>query len=217
MKRKLAAQAAEDWPGLYEPWKDASSYLYCVSWRFPHQQARTQFQQEIREFFAALPDDRRPPIVPEQIRVWDWSDLQGWFNQNTVLCDHWLGIELPQWIDNPSLRQRFTQPVHSGRLAFHAYLLEENLPFVPPAEDDPAHPERLLQSLVDNQNLLLIGEGGIGKTRTMHEVAERAQAQGWRVLHLLPSEKEVDLHAAAEVLLRPAADTLVYRLSLLSG
>jgi hypothetical protein len=96
VKRKLAAQAAEGWPGLYAPWKQARAYLYCISSRLPNQQARTELQQEIRDFFAALPDNQRPPIVSEQIRVSDWSDLQGWFNQNTLLCDNWLGIELPR-------------------------------------------------------------------------------------------------------------------------
>jgi hypothetical protein len=209
VKEKLIKQAADGWPKLYAPWKQARSYLYCISARFPNQQTRDDLQKEIRDFFSSLPVGQRPEIEPEQIRVWDWSDLQAWLNLNTILCDRWLGIELAQWIDHLSLRERLAHSARSSQQAFQAYLLEEYLPFVPPADDDLAHPSILLQSLAHDENLLLIGEGGIGKTRTMQEVAELAQTAGWRVLHLLPSEQDVDLGAAAEVLLRPAANTLV--------
>jgi hypothetical protein len=195
VEEKLAKQAQGGWPNLYAPWKQARAYLYCISARFPNQQAREDLQKEIRKFFATLPAGQRPPIEPEQIRVWDWSDVQAWFNQNTILCDRWLGIDLAQWIDHLSLRVRLAHTAHSGQQTFQAYLLEENLAFVPPADGDPTHPKILLQTLIGNENLLLIGEGGIGKTRTMHEVAELAQNQGWRVLHLLPAEHEVDLAA----------------------
>jgi hypothetical protein len=209
VREKLIKQAQDGWPKLYAPWQQARAYLYCISARFPNQQAREDLLKEIRDFFSGLPTGQRPPIAPDQIRVWDWSDLQAWLNQKTILCDHWLGIELAQWIDHLSLRERLSKTARSNRQTFQAYLLEEYLPFVPPADNDPVHPERLLRSLTEHENLLLIGEGGIGKTRTMQEVAQLAQDKGWRVLHLLPSEHEVDLSTAAEVLLRPAQDTLV--------
>jgi len=209
VKKKLVAQAHDDWKGLYAPWKRAQGYLYCISARFPNQQARDDLQKEIRNFFSNLPAAQRPAFQTDQIRVWDWSDLQAWFNQNTILCDHWLGIDLPQWIDHLSLRERISQSIRDGHQSFQAYLLEENLAFVSPPATDPAHPQQLLQSLLRNENLLLVGEGGIGKTRTMHEVAELAAAKGWRVLHLLPAEREVDLASAANTILRPAQDTLV--------
>ena len=209
VKEKLEKQANEGWPQLYAPWKQTKSYLYCISARFPNQQARAELQKEIRGFFSVLSEAQQLSIEPEQIRVWDWSDLQAWLNQNTILCDHWLGIELAQWIDHLSLRERLVHAASSNEQAFQAYLLQEYLPFVPPADDNPAHPKILLQSLINDENVLLIGEGGIGKTRTMQEVAELAHSIGWRVLHLLPSEQDVDLGTAAKTLLRPAKDTLV--------
>lgn len=205
VKDKLAKQAKEGWLNLYAPWQQARAYLYCISARFPNQQTREALQKEIRDFFAGLPAEQALNIPPEQIRVWDWSDLQGWFNQHALLCDHWLGIELPEWIDHASACAR----IKTGRHSFKAYLLEENLAFVPPAELDPTHPRQLLLALEQNRNPLLIGEGGIGKTRTLYEVAQLAHDQGWRVLHLIPTEQEIDLRTAAKILLQPATDTLV--------
>lgn len=64
VKEKLTRQAQAGWPGLYQPWPQARSYLYCISACFPHQKARDDFQNEIRAFFAALPAGQRPPIAP---------------------------------------------------------------------------------------------------------------------------------------------------------
>ena len=208
VKEKLQKQAANGWPGDYAPWKQARSYLYCISARFPNQQARNAFQQQVRDFFAALPACQHPPINPEQIRVWDWSDLGAWFRNSVSLSDHWLGIELPQWQDHCSHRSRLSQVKPDGKRSFLAYLLEENLPFIPPDREEPSHPDNLFKVLAADANILLLGEGGIGKTRTLYEVAERAVRQGWRVLHLATSENAIDLAAAASELLRHPGHTL---------
>ena len=72
---KLARQAAAGWPGNFSPWKHAHGYLYCISARLQPLSAREALEQRIRDFFASLPDAQRPPIIAEQIRVWDWGQL----------------------------------------------------------------------------------------------------------------------------------------------
>ncbi|MEE1925711.1 hypothetical protein V0R50_25925 [Pseudomonas sp. 148P] len=209
VKKKLLKQAGDGWPGLYEPWRQARAYLYCISARFPNQQARNDLQKEIRDFFAGLPAAQRPPLDPQQIRVWDWSDLRAWLNTQVLLCDHWRGVQPAQWIDHLGLCKQLRDAPRRGQLSFQTYLLEENLSFITPPDDDPAHPKVLLDALARGENLLLEGEGGIGKTRTLHEVAELALKRRWRVLHLRPSEQEVDLAEAAPMLLSSSNDTLV--------
>ncbi|MGB4228578.1 MAG: hypothetical protein WBJ68_18420 [Candidatus Dechloromonas phosphoritropha] len=140
--------------------------------------------------------------------MWDWSDLGAWFRNSVSLSDHWLGIELPQWQDHCSHRSRLSQVKPDGKRSFLAYLLEENLPFIPPDREEPSHPDNLFKVLAADANILLLGEGGIGKTRTLYEVAERAVRQGWRVLHLATSENAIDLAAAASELLRHPGHTL---------
>ncbi|MBQ1040645.1 hypothetical protein [Micromonospora sp. C81] len=69
------------------------------------------------------------------------------------------------------------------------YLLDEELPFVGPGPDHEADPVRLLARLSgpEPRGVLVTGAAGAGKTRTCFEVAARAAAAGWQVLHVMAS------------------------------
>ena len=205
---KLASKAAAGWPGDYAPWKDARGYLYCVSVRLRTPAEREALEAQIRAFFAGLADEQHPPIAPPQIRVWDWGDLAHWFRESGRLADEWLGLDWPDLVDHASYRARIGQTLDGRLQSFRGYLLEEHLPFVTPETGDALHPDQLLSRLAQGENLILLGEVGIGKTRTTFEVAERAAAAHWRVLHLNPSEREIDLRSMAKELLRHAGETL---------
>ena len=61
-----------------------------------------------------------------------------------------------------------------GFAGFLEFLRPASLPFVAPDPFHPAHPERLLDAILDRENeggILLVGAGGAGKTRTSLEVA----------------------------------------------
>ncbi|MFG2061104.1 trypsin-like peptidase domain-containing protein [Micromonospora sp. NPDC048871] len=79
----------------------------------------------------------------------------------------------------------------------------DRLPYVSPADSDTAtHPGRLLSRLDEQagqSGLLLVGQAGIGKTRTCLEVAGRAVEAGWRVLHVRPGEPLVTTEQLIEV------------------
>ncbi|QFZ20274.1 hypothetical protein [Saccharothrix syringae] len=78
-------------------------------------------------------------------------------------------------------------------------LTADRLAFVPPG-DHPADPARLFAALrgrFDDRGVVLVGPAGAGKTRTCLEVAALAEAQGWRVLHLLAGEYSVEQVADA--------------------
>ena len=189
---KLIKQAAAGWPGAYEPWKKATGYIYCIGMRFPGQAVRESLCEAIRDFFDRLPPGQRPPIAREAVHVWDWSDLAAWLRHFPRLADLWLGIPTTDLVDHATYRQRVGRHDAETQLGFRGYLLAENLPFIPPSDDNECHPDRLLVRLQRNENILLLGEGGIGKTRTAFEVAERADQAGWRVLHLDPPEGGID-------------------------
>ncbi len=78
---------------------------------------------------------------------------------------------------------------------FRRYLRPEILPFHPPSIDREFHPIRLLETLqaqtTETRGVLLIGVGGIGKTRTTYETALRASELGWHVLYMLPRGEHV--------------------------
>ncbi|WP_277513265.1 S1 family peptidase [Cellulosimicrobium cellulans] len=72
-------------------------------------------------------------------------------------------------------------------------LLPEISPYVPPppgsAWDPAAIWSRLTSPETDGAELL-VGHGGLGKTRTLLEVARIAEADGWTVLHLEPRSSD---------------------------
>src|SRR5688572_6031658 len=76
MEKKLEAQALDGWKDLFEPWLSARGYAYCLAVEFPNETTRNDLTSAIELFFAALPNDCRPPI--ETIRVVDWGDLRQW-------------------------------------------------------------------------------------------------------------------------------------------
>jgi hypothetical protein len=187
--RKLEAQAAQGWPGNFALWRSARAYVYAVSARLPAPQLRSTLRDEIASFFAALAGHRI-----ETIEVLDWADLRALWAAVPRLADSWLGVGLETILAHADQVARFS----SG---FRSYLLEENLPFLPPTADDPTHPDALLASLGEHdrdRGLLIEGPGGVGKSRILMEVAVRADAAGWRVLHSQAAEPaltDADLEA----------------------
>ena len=182
VKTKLTAQAAAGWPGLYEPWKDAQSYLYITSALVPDVVKRQEIARSIETFFQHLRSQSQSKV--QQVHLVDWSDVRDLLDRWPRLADAWLGV---------GLRKLRGHGEHVTALAtdFRRYLLPANLPFVPPDPNDAAHPDRLLEQVIaraDKGGVLLTGAGGVGKTRTLLEVGERAHAQGWRVLHALHGE-----------------------------
>jgi hypothetical protein len=202
LSKKLQGQAKENWPGLFTPWKRARGYAYCVSANIPNKQTRSNLQSNIKDFFDSLEPSQRPPI--DEIRILDWSDLRGWFDKITSIADAWLGVGLDLILDHKNYCD--------GLSGFRKYLLASELPFVPPEDDSPLHPDKLLKRLeesVNQRGVMLVGAGGIGKTRTSFEVANRAKAQGWRVLHVLPGEPGITAEDLSEIVLPNPIRTLL--------
>ncbi len=196
VRRKLREQAEQGWRGVYEPWQKVRGYLYCVSAVLPNPQARQELEDKVRRFFfeELLPAQRPPQL--EAVQVLDWSDVRAWLDQMRGVADRWLGTELLTVVPHEAYVK--------GLSGFRRYLLAEALPFVPPAHNAPYHPDalfRVLEARAGEGGLLLVGQGGIGKTRTATEVAARAKAAGWHVLHVLGGEPAVTVeHLAAAAL-----------------
>ncbi|SDE95605.1 hypothetical protein [Rhodospira trueperi] len=195
----LKRQAAAGWPGLYEPWRTAQGYLYCLSVTLPNAQARNSLRDQIQTFFNGLPAAQRPPLT--WIEVVDWPNLSKAFDRDALLADHWLGPE----IDGIQPHDGFL----AGRTGFRQYLTEDRLQFVAPESTAPVHPDRLLETLTRHANdrgVLLVGPGGVGKTRTAVEVGNRAVAVGWRVLHVTTGRAQLTAQSLADAAL-PGSET----------
>ncbi|MFN4865031.1 MAG: hypothetical protein ACK5GZ_01715 [Cyanobium sp.] len=199
---KLSRQAALGWPGNYQPWLRARSYVYCVSAVLSNQEERDRIQQAITSFFEGLPAHQRPPI--EAIRVLDWSDLRHWLEALPRVADRWLGTGLPLVLSHDELRARLK--------GFRRHLRPDVLPFIAPeagAKTDPDVIFERLRTLAGHGGVLLKGVGGVGKTRTALEVCHRAEAAGWRVLHALPGEPGVTVEEITKVLWKGSTPTLL--------
>ncbi|MFM8277125.1 MAG: hypothetical protein ACKN89_09100, partial [Cyanobium sp.] len=199
---KLTRQAGLGWPGAFQPWRRARSYVYCVSAVLASQQERDKLQSAISTCFEALPADQRPPI--EAIRILDWGDLRHWLDTLPRVADGWLGTSLPLVQSHGEYCASLT--------GFRRYLRPEVLPFIAPEEGANTQPEAILsrlEALAGSGGVLLKGVGGGGKTRTALEVGHRAEAKGWRVLHALPGEPGVTVEEIGEVLLSGSVPTLL--------
>jgi arsenate reductase-like glutaredoxin family protein len=202
MEKKLRPKAEEGWPDTYAPWKRARGYLYCVSAVLPSQAARDQLQADIEGFFAEL---RRLGLCSiERVRIMDWSDLRAWLDRLPRVADHWLGVGLPGLLPQKEFVRRLS--------GFQQYLLEEHLPFVAPELGAQTHPDVLwqrVQAQAGTGGMLLVGPGGVGKSRTLMETAMRADRAGWRVLHALPGERALTVEGLAEEVLAGNRPTLL--------
>ena len=202
MVQKLRRKAEQGWPDTYAPWRRAKGYLYCVSAVLPSQAARDQLQGEVEAFFSDLA--RRGYCAIESVRIMDWSDLRAWLDRMPRVADHWLGVGLPGLLPQEEFVRRLS--------GFQQYLLEEHLPFVAPEAGTQTHPEVLwqrLQGLAGTRGALLVGPGGVGKSRTLMETAKQASRADWRVLHALPGERSLTIDALAEEVLVGDRPTLL--------
>ena len=201
VETKLREQAAKGWIGHFEPWKRTRAYVYCVSPDL-NQAQRDTLQSSIQEFFNSLPTDKRPPITA--VKVLCWSDVRELLNRHPRLADAWLGVCFSFVSGHEEYRD--------GLRHFRSYLKEENLSFVPPDPGCPSHPCTLLRTLgqgVDKPGVLLVGPGGVGKTRTCLETAHLAHQEGWRVLHLRPTDARIDMEDLGNTLIQGTTRTLL--------
>ncbi|SEH56286.1 ATP-binding protein, partial [Magnetospirillum fulvum] len=187
----LRKAAEGGWIGRYEPWRSARGYLYCLSVTCPDAQSRLDLEKKIKGFFDGLPAAQRPPI--EQVQVADWQNLRAEFDRDTLLADKWLGVGFDSILDH----ETYVSRLHGFRL----YLKEDNLAFVAPDQTSDTHPDRLFEAVerrANNRGMLVVGPGGIGKTRIALEIATRASRAGWRVLHVVAGRSEVTAATLAE-------------------
>lgn len=195
VRTKLQAQASSGFTGKFEPWRRARSYVYCVSATIPDQQSKDELSSEISDFLRGI----APHI--KSVVVCDWSSLSFWLNKLRRVADSWLGVGHPAITEHLQYINSLT--------GFRQYLLNEHLAYQPPEAGTDTHPEVLWELLsADNPNLrpglLLHGSGGVGKTRLCLEVATLAYKNGYRVLHLSPTEQSLTESELTEII---AADT----------
>lgn len=199
-RRVLIARSAAGWPEPSQPWKDVRTYLYCVSCRIPNTEIRSQFEQAVSDCIKSI-----APSV-EYVKILDWADLSALWRNTPRLADLWLGLH----IGNVRSHAEAIEDVRYR--GFRQLLLESHLPYFAPDPSDPCHPDRIFDSLFQESHtdgVLIVGPGGIGKTRLLFEVGSRAEMAGCRVLHYLPGERQMSSEELSDLLLTDNTRTLL--------
>ncbi|MBK6970244.1 MAG: trypsin-like peptidase domain-containing protein [Candidatus Microthrix sp.] len=90
-------------------------------------------------------------------------------------------------------------------------LVDASFPYVAPPVLHEAHPDRIWQTLSSEPGraVLIRGPGGVGKTRTCLEVANRAQQDRWRVIHALTGEPAATTDGLVDVVFSSEEPVLV--------
>jgi hypothetical protein len=147
-------------------------------------------------------------IAPQitNVVVCDWDTLSFWLNKQRRVADSWLGV------GHPAISEHL-QYVNS-LTGFRQYLLNEHLAYEAPHTDADTHPNVLWEFLTAEDaehqpGLVIHGPGGVGKTRLCLEVATHAYEQGWRVLHLSPTEESLTERELTSVIVADTRPTLL--------
>lgn len=182
----------------------ACGYIYCVSAQFKDAKTKKEFRDKICNFFKDEIGEKCK-IKQEDIRVWDWSDIVGFLRESTRISDDWLGISLNELEDYGTYRDRIKTTTN-----FDSFLFKEKVDFIEPNKDEPFHPFKIFECLSNGKNIVLRGIGGVGKTRTMLEVANIAFEKKWRVLRLYSSGKDFNANSVMSELLKSSTHTLMF-------
>lgn len=202
MEAKLLTQERNGWVGQFRPWLRSRSYVYCVSAQLTLGQ-RDDLRSRIETFFfQTLPQPSRLPIT--EVRLVDWNDLRAQLNENGKLIDAWLGTRHTNITSHQELLRGFS--------GFRTLLRQDKLHFIELDTDSAFTPRRLYETLNHPDGpagVVLVGAGGIGKSRTAIEVATLADEAGWRVLHIQPGEPAVSSEDIQTILSLDNNDTLL--------
>ena len=170
----------------YRPWADAERpikrYVFATSARLANESKQREIATKIQDFFL---DDLGERPGYEHLRLIT-VEVIDWTNITTQLVDHpalvfkWL----KQWPEG------FAELDDQSPTGFRAFLYSEKLPYL--ARDSWRPPDELHHSWTETSLIeeiaqpegrdpivVLIGHGGVGKTRLGLECARRMRRLGW--------------------------------------
>jgi hypothetical protein len=185
--RNLGKKGAEK--TLYAPWfnKKLKRYIYCTSCRPSNALAYEKIDDAIKKMMrhvSAL-NENLTHLKTAEIEVYTWSQLSAWLERSPFLLYQWVQprIEGVEYISEEI-------PYIEG---YRSYLSSNKIPYVRRDNYIDRHPEindlpsekKYIDELISTTNnnykgLIIYGEGGIGKTRLMRELALMGEKKGWQ-------------------------------------
>jgi hypothetical protein len=181
-----------DAPGsLYSPWfnPDFQQYIYCVSCTFPTEHERENFKNKIKDMLHSLSHIdglKHLQQVAEKVELYSWDNLKPILENNPFLYHKWIEVNFIEGVETVS------KPINPKAPRYKDYLNSEKLKYFSRDDYRRENPEavelvtetEILEELLHRDRYggcIIYGEGGIGKTRMMVELAARAENQEWIV------------------------------------
>ena len=198
----------------YQRWyseTDVKSYYFCVSGRFANGAQRERLRSNIENFLRELSErEGLEHLAQLKARVWSWDDFETTLNRYPGLSQRWFLNQRPiGWIPLDSF---VSQPASSAP-SFQAFLLEAVLPYFSLASYKLQNPS---SAILDEEawldqfekddaiGFIVTGAGGIGKTRLMYELGQRAHQRGW--ITLVAGQPDLETDGVVAQVSRAATD-----------
>jgi hypothetical protein len=173
----------------YRPWADVTRpikrYVFATSARLANEAKQRELATQIQNFFRANLGKRSgyQHLQLITVEVIDWTNITAQLVDHPALVFKWL----KQWPEG------FAELDDQSPTGFRAFFHSEKLSYLardswqPP--HDLRHPwtetslvEEITQPETRDPIVVLIGRGGVGKTRLGLECARRMRALGWRTI-----------------------------------
>ena len=176
----------------YAPWYDKGNpigaYWFCTTASFANAAQEDKLQKEIETFFretlGTMP--HLDHLADIQVEILGWNKLASQVKPHHLF--RWFRQSRPMGL----------KPLEEStdERRFHAYLTNARLPYYSRAQQLQRHPaapgldipdeQALLDSLADDDGhgMVVVGAGGVGKTRLTLELTWRARDAGWTVLRV---------------------------------
>ena len=178
----------------YGPWYHTNppirNYIFCISSILSNQYQIDKLNLEIVNFFNELIHkyEHLAHLNELNVEILDWNALCSRLKQQPYLIFRWFPLTRPQGfvpIDDLQYKGNFRSYLNNEKLAY--YSLGQHLKANPaPIGIDIPDEENLLNQLEggDTTGLMIIGSGGIGKSRLTLEIGGFAHNKGWLVFRV---------------------------------
>lgn len=181
LRKHLSSQAKNS--DLYEPWKDPhlKTYILCTSLSLNRGQ-KNQIAKKLQKLFRQVSnqDTSLGHLSTLKIVVHGWNDLSYYFNQSALLRFNWVmpnhGIQPLPVIREQGFKKYLTDIPYFSRNEYKTNSPESKI-----LSEDACIEWLLDSNKVESARVLFIhGEGGIGKTRMMYELALLLEKRDWK-------------------------------------
>lgn len=163
----------------YEPWYDKENpvthfWLY-TSFDSNIEKTREDYINKLSECIKNLPQKHLKEVI---VKIYFWDNIRNGFNPNGKFAMRWFPSCLPTGL------KVFPEAKGSNtNKGFSKYLENDNIKYFTPIghKNNPRHTFTQLEKNESDNGVIIIGPGGIGKTRYIYEIGHIAVENEWFV------------------------------------